>query len=174
MGSRGSVIPLFIEQILSGGPLTVTDPNMTRFMMTIEGAVDLVFYAFEHGGPGDIFVRKAPAATIKTLADSLVELFESDGGIRVIGTRHGEKVYETLLNREEMAHAEDLGDYYRVSADIRDLNYGLFFSEGKTEVSITEEYNSNNTQLLNIEGMMNLLPQLQCVRDALKSKAVIA
>jgi UDP-glucose 4-epimerase len=174
MASRGSVIPLFINQILAGESLTVTDPNMTRFMMTIEGAVDLVLYAFENGNPGDIFVQKAPSATIGTLAEALLRLMEADNEVRVIGTRHGEKLYETLLNREEMARAEDLGDYYRVTADARDLNYSCFFSEGKAEVSEAPEYNSQNTELMDVDGMMNLLLKLQCVRDALEGKAVSA
>jgi len=174
MASRGSVIPLFLNQILAGEPLTVTDPNMTRFMMTIEGAVDLVLYAFAHGGPGDIFVQKAPAATIGTLAKALLALMNASNEIRIIGTRHGEKLYETLLNREEMAHAEDLGDYYRVPADARDLNYSNFFSEGKSEVSEAVDYNSHNASRLNVEEMMNLLLQLDCVRQALDGKAVLA
>jgi UDP-glucose 4-epimerase len=174
MASRGSVIPLFINQILAGEPLTITDPNMTRFMMTIEGAVDLVLYAFEHGDPGDIFVQKAPSATIGTLAESLLRLMGADNEIRVIGTRHGEKLYETLLNREERARAEDLGDYYRVSADTRDLNYSCFFSEGQTEVSEAPEYNSQNTELMDVDGMMDLLLKLQCVQNALKGKPALA
>lgn len=174
MASRGSVIPLFINQILAGEPLTVTDPRMTRFMMTIEGAVDLVLYAFEHGKPGDIFVQKAPSATIGTLAEALLRLLGAGNEIRVIGTRHGEKLYETLLNREEMARAEDRGEYYRVAADTRDLNYSSFFNEGKAEVSEAEEYNSQSTELLDVDGMMNLLLRLQCVQDALNGKAVLA
>jgi UDP-glucose 4-epimerase len=173
MGSRGSVIPLFLQQIESGEPLTITDPNMTRFMMTIEGAVDLVLYAFQHGEPGDIFVQKAPSATIGVLAEALLKLLNSTQEIRVIGTRHGEKLYETLLNREEMAHAQDLGDYFRVQADTRDLNYSSFFSSGKTEVSEATDYNSHNTQLLNVDAMMRLLLELRCVRDAIESKAVL-
>src|ERR1035441_6387013 len=133
MASRGSVIPLFLNQIVAGDPLTITDPNMTRFMMTIQGAVDLVLYAFRHGASGDILVQKAPATTIGTLAEALLRLLNSENEIRVIGTRHGEKLYETLLNREEMAQAEDLGDYYRVPADARDLNYTSFFSKGRSE-----------------------------------------
>jgi len=174
MASRGSVIPLLLNQILAGEALTVTDPYMTRFMMTIDGAVELVLYAFAHGVPGDIFVQKAPSATIGTLAEALLRLLEADNEIRVIGTRHGEKLYETLLNREEMAHAEDLGDYYRVPADSRDLNYSSFFSKGKTEVSEAIDYNSHNTELLDVDAMMNLLLKLQCVQDALNGKAVLA
>jgi UDP-glucose 4-epimerase len=174
MASRGSVIPLFLNQIQAGEPLTVTDPRMTRFMMTIEGAVELVLYAFEHGAPGDVFVQKAPSATIGTLANALLKLLNAPNEIRVIGTRHGEKLYETLLNREEMAQAEDLGDYYRVPADARDLNYSSFFSTGQTEVSEASDYNSHNTELLDEEGMMKLLLKLTCVQDALKGKAVLA
>jgi UDP-N-acetylglucosamine 4,6-dehydratase len=173
MASRGSVIPLFLSQILAGEPLTITDPKMTRFMMTIEGAVDLVLYAFAHGAPGDIFVQKAPSATIGTLAKALLTLVNAENEIRVIGTRHGEKLYETLLNREEMAHAEDLGDYYRVPADVRDLNYSSFFSSGKAEVSEAIDYNSHNTELLDVSGMMDLLMKLQCVQDVLRDKAVL-
>ena len=174
MASRGSVIPLFLNQILAGEPLTVTDPNMTRFMMTIEGAVDLVLYAFMHGAPGDIFVQKSPSTTIGTLTKALLKLLNAENEVRVIGTRHGEKLYETLLNREEMAQAEDLGDYYRVPADVRDLNYSSFFSSGKAEVSAAIDYNSHNAQLLDVDGMINLLLKLQCVQDALKGKAVLA
>ncbi len=174
MASRGSVIPLFLHQIQAGEPLTITDPNMTRFMMTIEGAVELVLYAFTHGVPGDIFVQKAPSATIGTLAKALLKLLNVQNQIRIIGTRHGEKLYETLLNREEMAQAEDLGDYYRVPADARDLNYSSFFSKGKTEVSEAADYNSHNTELLDVDAMMKLLLKLECVQDALKGKAVLA
>jgi UDP-glucose 4-epimerase len=174
MASRGSVIPLFVNQILAGEPLTLTDPNMTRFMMTIEGAVDLVLYAFTHGVPGDIFVQKAPSATIGTLAKALLKLLNVQNEIRIIGTRHGEKLYETLLNREEMAQAEDLGDYYRVPADVRDLNYSSFFSSGKAEVSEAVDYNSHNAELLDVDGMMGLLLKLQCVQDALNGKTVLA
>ena len=174
MASRGSVIPLFLNQILAGEPLTVTDPNMTRFMMTIEGAVDLVLYAFTHGAPGDIFVQKAPSATIGTLAKALLKLLNARNEIRIIGTRHGEKLYETLLNREEMAQTEDLGNYYRVPADVRDLNYSSFFSSGKAEVSEAVDYNSHNAELLDVDGMMRLLLKLQCVQDALNGKTVLA
>jgi UDP-glucose 4-epimerase len=173
MASRGSVIPLFLNQILAGEPLTVTDPNMTRFMMTIAGAVDLVLYAFTHGTPGDVFVQKAPSATIGTLAEALLKLLNAKNEVRVIGTRHGEKLYETLLNREEMAQAEDLGDYYRVPADVRDLNYSSFFSSGKAEVSEAIDYNSHNAELLDVDAMMTLLLKLHCVQDALKGNAVL-
>jgi UDP-glucose 4-epimerase len=173
MASRGSVIPLFLNQILAGDPLTVTDPHMTRFMMTIEGAVELVLYAFKYGVPGDIFVQKAPSATIGTLAKALLKLLNAQNEIRIIGTRHGEKLYETLLNREEIAQAEDLGDYYRVPADVRDLNYSSFFSSGKAEVSEAIDYNSHNAEHLDVDGMMKLLAKLQCVQDAIKGKTVL-
>jgi len=172
MASRGSVIPLFISQILSGQPLTVTDPNMTRFMMTIDDAVDLVLYAFQNGKPGDIFVQKAPAATILTLAESLKTVFCADNEIHIIGTRHGEKLYETLLNREEMAKAEDLGGYYRVPSDDRDLNYSLYFSEWQMNVTLTSEYNSHNTHQMNKQEMIELLLKLDCVNEALKDGAI--
>ena len=172
MASRGSVIPLFISQILAGSPLTITDPNMTRFMMTIEDAVDLVVYAFQNGGPGDIFVQKAPAATILTLAEALKEIFEADNGIQILGTRHGEKLYETLLNREEMAKAEDRGRYYRIPADIRGLNYSLYFTKGQVDVSFAEEYTSHNTHRMNHAETVDLLLKLDCVQEALKTEMV--
>jgi len=174
MASRGSVIPLFIEQILAGQPLTITDPNMTRFMMTIDDAVDLVLYAFEHGNPGDIFIQKAPAATIETLALALKKVFDADNEIRIIGTRHGEKLYETLLNREEMAKAEDMGEYFRVPADVRDLNYNCYFTEGETEVSKIEDYNSHNTRRLDVDGMVELLLKLDCVHEALAERGRVS
>ncbi len=172
MASRGSVIPLFISQMLGGHPVTITDPNMTRFMMTIDDAVDLVLYAFENGNPGDIFVQKAPAATIETLALALKKLFNANSEIRIIGTRHGEKLYETLLNREEMAKAEDMGGYFRVPADVRDLNYACFFSEGQTDVSAIEDYNSHNTQRLDVDGMAELLLKLDCVNQAMATGTI--
>ncbi|MBZ5582308.1 MAG: polysaccharide biosynthesis protein [Acidobacteriia bacterium] len=172
MASRGSVIPLFIDQILSGEPLTVTDPNMTRFMMTIEGAVDLVLYAFQHGRPGDIFVQKAPAATILTLAEAMKQIFEADNEICIVGTRHGEKIYETLLNREEMAKAEDRGAYYRIPADVRDLNYSLYFTQGQMEVSFAGEYTSDNAHRMNQAEMVELLLKLDCVQQAMKTGTV--
>jgi UDP-N-acetylglucosamine 4,6-dehydratase len=172
MASRGSVIPLFIQQLLEGKPLTVTDPNMTRFMMTIDDAVDLVLYAFEHGNPGDFFVQKAPAATIKTLAEAILKLFQAKNEIRVIGTRHGEKLYESLLNREEMAKAEDMGEYYRIPADVRDLNYAIYFVEGKEAVSVQHDYTSDNTQRLDVDGMINLLLKLDVIQEALKGKSI--
>lgn len=164
MASRGSVIPLFIEQIKSGKPLSVTDPTMTRFMMTLDDAVELVLYAFENANPGDIFVQKAPAATIKTLAKAILELYNSKSQIKIIGTRHGEKQYETLVNREDMMKAEDLIDYYRIPADNRDLNYAKYFSEGVPDVSKYEEYHSHNTKLLDIEGMKKLLLKLPIIK----------
>jgi UDP-N-acetylglucosamine 4,6-dehydratase len=158
MASRGSVIPLFIEQIRAGRPITLTDPNMTRFMMTLDDAVDLVLYAFEHGEPGEIFVQKAPAATIEVLAKALTGLLgKPEHEVRVIGTRHGEKLYEALLSREEMVAAEDLGDYYRVPPDLRDLNYGKFVEEGETKISDANDYNSHNAERLDIAGMKALL-----------------
>jgi UDP-glucose 4-epimerase len=169
MGSRGSVIPLFISQILTGRPITVTDPNMTRFMMSINDALDLVTYAFQHGQPGDIFVQKAPAATIGTLANALKKLFDKNNEIHIIGTRHGEKLYETLLTREEMATAEDLGEYYRIPADIRNLNYASYFTEGQAEVSRQGDYNSHNTHRLDEEGLIELLRKLDFVRDAFET-----
>lgn len=172
MASRGSVIPLFIQQIQSGVPLTVTDPNMTRFMMTIDDAVDLVLYAFQHGDPGDIFVQKAPAAAIGTLAEAMLKLFDAKNEIRIIGTRHGEKLYETLLNREEMAKAEDMGNYFRVPADVRDLNYNCYFVEGREEVSLKEDYNSHNTGRLDVDGMIKLLLKLDIVQRALKGEGI--
>ncbi len=170
MASRGSVIPLFIDQIKSGTPLTITDPNMTRFMMTLDNAVELVLYAFEHGVNGDIFVQKAPSATIETLALALTGLYNSDTPIKVIGTRHGEKLYETLVNREEMAKAEDLGGYFRIPADNRDLNYGKFFTEGTSKVSEVEDYTSHNTELLNIDQTKELLLKLDIIRNDLNRK----
>ena len=160
MASRGSVIPLFIEQIKDGKALTITDPNMTRFMMTLDDAVDLVWFAFQNGKPGDLFIQKSPAATIENLAKALKDLYKSDVPINVIGTRHGEKLYETLVNREEMVKAIDMGNYYRVPADNRDLNYGKYFSEGEEHVSKVEEYHSHNTKQLDVESMKNLLLKL--------------
>ena len=163
MASRGSVIPLFIEQIKSGKPLTITDPNMTRFMMTMDEAVDLVLYAFEHGEPGDIFVQKAPASTIHDLAKALLDLYNAKNEIKIIGTRHGEKLYESLVNREEMAKAVDLGDYYRIPSDTRDLNYALYFSEGQDKISQVEEYTSHNTERLDVEGIKKMLLNTLCM-----------
>ncbi len=167
MASRGSVIPLFIDQIKVGNNLTVTDPNMTRFMMTLNDAVDLVIYAFTHGENGDLFVQKAPAATIQTLAESLIELYNAKSKIKIIGTRHGEKLYETLVTREEMAKAEDMGNYFRIPCDSRDLNYDKFFTEGEEEISKNVDYNSHNTHRLNKEGMKKLLLKLDLIMNDL-------
>lgn len=165
MASRGSVIPLFIEQIRAGKPLTLTDPNMTRFMMTLTDAVDLVLYAFEHGNNGDLFVQKAPAATVEVLAQALTSLLNlPEHPIQVIGTRHGEKLYEALLSREEMACAEDRGEYFRVPPDLRDLNYAKFVEQGEEKISQTEDYNSHNTERLDVAGMQRLLLKLEFMR----------
>ncbi|CAM5363696.1 polysaccharide biosynthesis protein [Pseudomonas fragi] len=165
MASRGSVIPLFIDQIRAGKSLSITDPNMTRFMMTLADAVDLVLYAFEHGNNGDIFVQKAPAATVDVLARALTDLVgKPQHPIQVIGTRHGEKLYEALLSREEMACAEDMGDYFRVLPDLRDLNYSKFVEQGEEKISQTEDYNSHNTERLDVEGMKRLLLKLDFMR----------
>jgi UDP-glucose 4-epimerase len=172
MASRGSVIPLFLSQVLSGLPLTMTDPNMTRFMMTIDDAVDLVLYAFEHGKAGDIFVQKSPSVTIHTLATAILQTFNSKNGVRVIGTRHGEKLYETLLTREERAKSEDRGNYYRVPADGRDLNYASYFSEGDAQVSPLDDYNSHNSLRLSVEQTVEMLKRLEIVRTALETGTV--
>lgn len=172
MASRGSVIPLFIKQIQEGKPLTLTDPNMTRFMMTIEDAVDLVLYAFKHGNPGDIFVQKAPAATIETLTKAIKQVLKADAPVSIIGTRHSEKLYETLLTREEMAVAEDMGDYYRVPADNRDLNYESYFSQGREEIGSIEDYNSHNTRRLDVDEMVELLLKLVCIQKAMQGERV--
>jgi UDP-glucose 4-epimerase len=164
MASRGSVIPLFIEQILAGKPLTVTDPQMTRFMMSIDDAVNLVLYAFQHGEPGDLFVQKAPAATIETLTRALKRIFNADNPIHIIGTRHGEKAYETLLTREEMLRAIDLGNYYRVPADTRDLNYDAYFAQGDPRLATLEDYNSHNTRRLSEDEMVEMLLRLPEIR----------
>lgn len=160
MGSRGSVIPLWIEQIKSGKEITITDPTMTRFMMSLDDAVDLVLYAFSHGMNGDLFVKKAPAATLTVLAEALKLIYKADTTIRVIGTRHGEKQYETLVTREEMANAEDMGNYYRIPADNRDLNYDKFFIEGQKEIATIDDYHSHNTVRLDVEGMKELLKKV--------------
>lgn len=165
MASRGSVIPLFIEQIKKGEPITITDPNMTRYMMTLDDAVDLVLFAFENGNPGDIFVQKSPATTIEVLATALLELYRKNNPVKVIGTRHGEKLYETLVNREEMVKAIDMGEFYRIPADTRDLNYNRFFIEGETEISQMEEYNSHNTRRMNVEETKQLLLKLDFIRE---------
>lgn len=169
MASRGSVIPLFVEQIMAGKPLTITDPAMTRFMMSIEDAVDLVLYAFEHAEPGDLFVKKASACTLEDLAVAVQDVFGRRVGTTVIGTRHGEKLYETLLTREEMIHAEDRGDYFRVPADTRDLNYQLYFTEGERQLSQAEDYHSHNARRLDIPEMTALLRTLPEVAEALEA-----
>jgi UDP-N-acetylglucosamine 4,6-dehydratase/5-epimerase len=173
MASRGSVIPLFIEQIRAGKPITITDPSMTRFMMTLDDAVDLVLYAFEHGNPGEIFVQKAPAATIDVLTKALTGLLDKPKHeVNVIGTRHGEKLYEALLSREEMAAAEDLGGYYRVPPDLRDLNYGKFVDQGEVKISEATDYNSHNTQRLDIAGMQALLLKLRFMQAIVRGEHV--
>ena len=166
MASRGSVIPLFVNQIKAGQPITITDPEMTRFMMTLDDAVDLVLYAFEHGNSGDIFVQKAPAATMETLARALTALLgKPDHPISIIGTRHGEKKHETLLSREEMAHAQDLPGYFLVPPDLRDLNYGKFVEQGEKRISDAQDYTSGNTERLDVDGMKQLLLKLDFIRD---------
>lgn len=165
MASRGSVIPLFIEQIKSGKPLTITEPKMTRYMMTLEDAVDLVLFAYKNAKPGDIFVQKSPAATIEILAQALIDLYNSKSEIRVIGIRHGEKIYETLVNREEMVKAEEMENYYRIPADTRDLNYNKFFIEGESKIFKAEEYTSHNTYQLNLKETKELLLKLPTIRE---------
>jgi len=165
MASRGSVIPLFVQQIRAGVPLTITDPDMTRFLMSIDDAVDLVLHAFEHAGPGDIFVQKAPAATISDIARAIRDIFRADNPIRIIGTRHGEKLYETLLTREELAQAEDSGNYYRIPADTRDLNYEKYFSVGTPAISQQQDYNSHNTHRLNMDELVDLLRNLDYIQS---------
>jgi UDP-glucose 4-epimerase len=174
MASRGSVIPLFVEQMNAGKPLSITDPNMTRFMMTLEDAVDLVLFAFENAKQGDLFVQKAPAATVETLAKALIELYKSDSKINIIGIRHGEKLYETLVNKEDMVKAEDMGDYFRIPADNRDLNYEQYYSEGIQDTFNLDEYHSHNTNQLDIEGMKDLLFKLPMIkRDILGDKDAV-
>jgi len=167
MASRGSVIPLFVSQLREGKPLTLTDPGMTRFLMSLEDSVDLVLHAFEHGRQGDIFVQKAPASTIEVLAIALRELFQRDNPIRVIGTRHGEKLYESLVSREEIAKAEDMGQYYRVPSDDRDLNYAKYFVEGELEIAALDDYTSHNTERLDVEGVKRLLLKLDYIQEQL-------
>jgi len=167
MASRGSVIPLFIDQIRKNAPLTVTDPAMTRFLMSLEDSVDLVLYAFEHANQGDIFVQKAPASTVGDLAEAVKQIFKSDSELRIIGTRHGEKLYETLISREEMARADDLGRYYRIPADDRDLNYNKYFIDGEKSIAALEDYTSHNADQLDIKGTMNLLLQLDYIKEML-------
>lgn len=165
MASRGSVIPLWIDQIKEGKPITITDPNMTRYMMTLEDAVDLVLYAFEHGKNGDLFVQKAPAATLTVLAEALKELYKANTEVKTIGTRHGEKLYETLVTREEMFRSEDMGNYFCIPADSRDLNYDKFFVEGQEDISKVEDYHSHNTRRLDVEEMKELLLKLPEIRE---------
>ena len=169
MCSRGSVIPLFISQVKAGKPLTITDPNMTRFMMSLDDAIDLVVFAFEHANGGELFIQKAPASTIEDLAEAIMDLFGGDEGVRYIGTRHGEKLYESLLTREEMSKAIDLGDYYMVPSDTRDLNYANYFFAGQQAVSLNDDYTSHNTKRLTREETKQLLLSLDYVRDALES-----
>lgn len=169
MASRGSVIPLFVSQLKEGKALTVTDPNMTRFLMSLEDSVDLVLYAFEHGAQGDIFVQKAPASTVADLARAVSNLFDGDSEIRIIGTRHGEKLYESLISREEMAHAHDMGGYYRIPADNRDLNYAKFFTEGEQEIADLDDYTSHNTERLDVEQVMQLLLKLDYIKEELNA-----
>ena len=168
MGSRGSVIPLFIDQLKQGNDLTITDPNMTRFLMSLDEAVELVLFAFENGNPGDLFVNKAPASNIGDLAQSLKEMLGLNNNIKIIGTRHGEKLYETLCTREEMMKAQDMGDFFRIPADNRSLNYSSYFSEGEKELSSIDDYNSHNTEQKNIEGIKKLLLKLDFVQQAVK------
>ena len=167
MGSRGSVIPLWVEQIKSGRPITITNPEMTRFMMTLDDAVNLVIYAWRHGDNGDLFVQKAPAATLATLAQALKELYQSDSEVRIIGTRHGEKLYETLVTREEMAKSEDMGDYFRIPCDTRDLNYDRYFEVGSEKINEVETYHSHNTRRLDVAGMKELLKKMKLIRQDL-------
>lgn len=170
MASRGSVIPLFVDQIRQGKPITITDPKMTRFMMTLDDAVDLVLYAFEHGGNGDIFVQKAPAATIETLAEAVLSLIGKEHPIQVLGTRHGEKLFEALLSREEMVCAEDMGQYFRVPPDLRDLNYSKYVEQGDDRIDRVDDYNSHNTERLDVEGMKRLLMKLDFMRAFAKGQ----
>ena len=172
MASRGSVIPLFINQIKSGRPLTITDPNMTRFLMSLNDAVDLVLFAFENGNQGDLFVNKAPAATIGDLANAIKDLAKAANEINIIGTRHGEKLYETLCTREEMAKAEDMGDFYRIPADNRDLNYSMYFSQGEKSMAEIEDYHSHNTERLDVDGVKSLISKLAIVRKELFAEEV--
>ncbi len=169
MASRGSVIPLFVQQIKAGEKLTITDPNMTRFLMSLADSVDLVLHAFKHGRHGDIFVQKAPASTVGDLATALTELFDAKSGVKIVGTRHGEKLYETLLSREEIGKADDMGDYYRVPMDDRDLNYNKFFVEGEKRVSNLDDYTSHNTQRLNVEQVKDLLVDLPFIKEQLNA-----
>lgn len=169
MASRGSVIPLFLKQLQDGKPLTITDPTMTRFLMSLEESVDLVLYAFEHARPGDIFVQKAPASTVGDLAEAMRQLLNKQNPINIIGTRHGEKLYESLVSREEMARSEDLGGYYRIPADSRDLNYAKYFVEGETEISRIDDYTSHNTERLSVDQVKQVLMQLELIQEAVNA-----
>jgi UDP-glucose 4-epimerase len=169
MASRGSVIPLFLQQLKQGRPLTITDPNMTRFLMSLEESVELVLYAFEHASPGDIFVQKSPASTVGDLARAMMDLLGSANDLKIIGTRHGEKLYESLVSREEMARADDLGGYYRIPADSRDLNYDKYFVEGETGISEIDDYTSHNTRRLNVEQVKEVLMKLDIIREAINA-----
>jgi UDP-N-acetylglucosamine 4,6-dehydratase/5-epimerase len=174
MASRGSVIPLFVSQVLAGSPITITDPSMTRFMMTLDDAVDLVFYAFKHGQNGDIFVQKAPAATIEDLVRALLLVMKKPGHkVTVMGPRHGEKLFETLLSREEMATAQDCGNYFRIMADGRDLNYGKFVEQGEQKIADCEDYNSHNTERLDVAGMQLMLMQLDFIRGIVRGEQAV-
>jgi len=170
MASRGSVIPLFVSQILSGQPLTVTDPDMTRFMMTLDQSVDLVLFAFNHGHPGDLFIQKAPSATIGQLARVMLDLFSAKNDIRVIGTRHGEKKHETLANREELVRADEIGDYYRIASDRRGLDYELYFDAGEAAVTVQDDYTSENTRSLSDGELADLLRSLPYIQHALAGR----
>ena len=169
MASRGSVIPLFVDQIRREEPLTVTDPSMTRFLMSLEDSVDLVLHAFEHGEQGDIFIQKAPASTVEDLAKALLKLFSSSSALKIIGTRHGEKLYESLVSREEMAKADDMGRYFRIPADNRDLNYKKYFIEGEQRISEVDDYTSHNTDRLNVAGVEALLLKLDYIQEMLRA-----
>jgi UDP-N-acetylglucosamine 4,6-dehydratase len=168
MASRGSVIPLFVSQLKEGKPLTVTDPNMTRFLMSLDDSVDLVIHAFQHGSQGDLFVQKAPASTIGDLVQALKEIFDKDNPVRIVGTRHGEKLYESLVSREEMARVEDMGNYYRIPADNRDLNYAMYFTDGHEKISALDDYTSHNTQRLTVPEVKQLLLKLDFVQQHLR------
>ena len=168
MASRGSVIPLFVSQIKTGKHLTITDPSMTRFMMSLEESVDLVQFAFNNAKPGDIFVQKSPAATVLVLAEALLKMFNANNEIKIIGTRHSEKLYETLLTREEMHRAEDLGSYYRIPADNRDLNYAQYFTEGDISTSSTDDYHSHNAEQLDVDGVINILSKVDFIKQELE------
>ena len=170
MGTRGSVIPLFVKQIKEKEPITITNPDMTRFMMTLDDSIELVLYAFKNGESGDIFVQKAPASTIRDLAQALKELYKVNNEIKIIGTRHGEKIYESLINKEEMVKAKDLGEYYKIPADVRDLNYNLYISRGEEKTSVVEEYTSHNTKRLTVEETKKLLLKLDFIRNDVKGK----